>query len=433
MTTDTPCSPLSADECIELRDLLFAHKLTVPDGMGGSTSSPMYRYLIVRPGDLFGHKAEGTVIVAASPPVWDRAGLASSNTSIRAQVWEHISESRFADRKLSVVFRDHLQLGWPYEWSLTAKDSIDNMPVLLLVENPDGAVRGALMRESHMDQTVVRLANEAAEPEEVEALIAQMRALPLDARYSSWFKESNLEGRSLEEVIAATPETDAGQKMVVIYRGNEWLHDHWNNPNKGHNFPLELRSIADFHGTRVSLAKKQTRPGLDEVLANQTVAGDYDVLHRAVQLICSPLNDPDRNHQAHGTFESNPAVKAMADWWNAAAPAEHREAAYCRFYTWDEENFTFYAMDPEEPAQDADVMAGAPSFALFRREGSPTVAAVFFRGRAHNVEDGGTWTFYANGEQAWDIGLEPKDVDEAYYCAIGLKYLADQIPLPQAA
>lgn len=432
---DTVSHPLTADQCIQLRDQLFANKLDLPQEDGSSVPVGMYRYLIVIPrgvDPIDGTDVDAEVVVSISGGLWERCGREVSHNSVRRQVSEHIEATAFAKRRIEVSFHDHLNGTWRYPWSETAKDSSNNMPLLLLLEGADGRFQGVLMRETHMGQTDVLVANEAPEPDDALALVDRLRALPLDAAYGGWFKERNLDVGTLDEVLAATPETEAGQKMVVLYRNAEWVRDIWNRPKDGIEEVLDFRSIADFHGTRVSEAKKQTRAGLDVARANQTFPGDYDLLRRSTELIRSAFCDPDGRFQQHGLFEDNAAVKLLAAWWNSAAPEAHRHAAFCRLYVWDADNRMFDAMDPEEPALDAAQLEGSPSFTMFERDGLPTVAAVFFRGRAANVEEnGGTLTFYADGEQACDIGVGANDVDEARYSAIGLKRLSALMPRPE--
>lgn len=69
----------------------------------------------------------------------------------------------------------------------------------------------------------------------------------------------------------------------------------------------------------------------------------------------------------------------------------------------------------------ADALASSAAYAIFEREGRPAIAAQFYRGREFNQErDGGTIVFSANGEEAYDLGLDAASMDEAYYSTKGL-------------
>ena len=407
---------MNQDQCNELRDLLFAAKFP-----SYPAESP-FRYLAVVPGEA----VNAVVHYAYAPPVWDRAGFHEEPARFLSSL---LSTTPF--REMSIEFQQHeyLRDGWPLPWGLTAKESVDNFPLLALVERDDGSVTGALLRNPHMANLTATIAELWCEPDEVETLIAELRAIEPDgmcfvreledgAMSCSAYKECNIDAVSVADAVASTPETSSGQKEVLLYREKEWLSALWNNPASGtvSAGELNLRSVADFHGTRVSAAKSASRPGLDVARSTQTLAGDYAVLEAALLLADEPVGTEN--------FEDYFAVKMLAAWWNMAAPEDSREAAFCRAYHWVPEGNIFIACDPEEPALQADQLEGSPSYALFEQEGRPTVALQFYRGRAFNTEDQwGTVTHYANGDDAASIGLDLDEVDEAYYSVSGLQAL----------
>ncbi|MFT3960963.1 hypothetical protein [Propionivibrio sp.] len=312
--------------------------------------------------------------------------------------------------------------GWPVAWDITAKESFDNFPTLVLSETEDGKVAGVLMRNPHHSNVDARLANAYAEPHEVEVLIKELTGLAPDKRFMGWYKDCNITADSIDAAIALTPESDAGQKHVLVYREMEWLSGLWNNPAKPHAYPMELSSVADFHGTRVSVAKRRSRGDLEVAQAKQTIPGDYDVLDQALALLSS--SDGGTNSD----YEAVPAIKVLCDWWNTHAPESMRPAALFRVYIWKPNRRTFVAADPEEPALQAEVLAKIPAYAIFQRSGRPTIALNFYRGRLFNKEDTcGTLTYYANGQEAWQIDQDLAQVDEAYYSLKGMRALNSQI------
>lgn len=302
-------------------------------------------------------------------------------------------------------------------------------PELVLRELPDGCVTGVAMREMRSSFHVT-FAGNFVEPEEVERGIQILRTLDQNEAYGSWKKELDVDAASLDDAIASSPESSVGQKFVFLYRGNEWLWGIWNNPDHPKRSGalkdlagVDLRSVADFHGTRVSVAKRGQRPGLDTVRANQTVAGPYQELEVAIDLLeQSHLRSRDKQD-----YEAHPAVRYLCDWWNRNAPEGSREAGVVRLYVWNETDRIFNACDPEEPAAQADQLDSWPSYALFEHPGMPTVVACFYRGRSFNKDDGTGYTtiFAADGSEASSIGLEVAEVDEAYYSLIGLENLAE--------
>ncbi|CAB3754232.1 hypothetical protein [Paraburkholderia humisilvae] len=302
-------------------------------------------------------------------------------------------------------------------------------PELVLRELPDGRVTGVAVREMR-SSFHVSFAGKFVEPEEAASGIDSLRRLDRNDTYGSWKKESDIDAGSLDEAIALSPESSVGQKFVFVYRVNEWMWGIWNNPDHPkrsealkHLAGLELRSVADFHGTRVSAAKRAQRPGLDNVRANKTLTGSYQALEISIDLLeQSHLRARDKQD-----YEAHPAVRHLCDWWNRHAPEGSREASVVRLYVWNETDRIFNACDPEEPAAQADQMDAWPSCALFEHPGMPTVLACFYRGRRFNKDDGTGYTtvFAADGSKVTSVGLDVAEVDEAYYSLIGLERLAE--------
>jgi len=311
----------------------------------------------------------------------------------------------------------------------SGQDEFPGIPELVLHESSDGSVTGVAVREMRSSYHAT-FAGKFAEPLEVEEGIAVLRRLAANDKYGSWKKELDVDATSLEEAIESSPESPSGQKFVLLYRGNEWLWGIWNRPNHPNRSEalkdmagVDLRSVADFHGTRVSAAKRAARPGLDAVRANQTVAGPYQVLEGAIDLLGeSRLRSANKKQD----YEAHPAVRHLCAWWNGRAPEGSREAGLVRLYVWNEKDRIFNACDPEEPAALANQMEGVRSYALFEYPGMPTVLASFFRGRRFNEDDGegGTRILAADGSASNWVGLDIAEVDEAYYSLLCLEQLA---------
>jgi hypothetical protein len=307
-------------------------------------------------------------------------------------------------------------------------EPLSGHPELVLRELPDGRVTGVVMREMR-SSFHVNFAGEFVEPDEVERGIEVLRRLGRNDTYGTWKKESDIDAASLDEALVSSPESAAGQTFVFLYRGNEWIWGIWNNPDHpkrssalNHLTGLQLHSVADFHGIRVSTAKRAERPVLDTVRAHKTVAGPYQVLTVAIELLeRSQLRARDKQD-----YEAHPAVCHLCDWWNRVAPEGSREAGFARLYVWSEATRIFNACDPEEPAVRADQVDTWTSYALFEHPGLPPVLASFFRGRRFNKEDdhGFTTIFAADGSEGSSIGLDVSEVDEAYYSLLGLESLA---------
>lgn len=403
-------------QCLELRNLII--ECTFPANEHGYAAN-RFRYVAVVPGGDGTQDADvdATVLYHYLPAVWERAG---AKEQAEAFIKELVSQSQFHAKAIRLVNRTGT---WDAPWSITAVSPGDDMPVLILLEKADGTVEGVLMREVGHYGSHSMLANAYPEPEQAQAVLSQLAVLEPFAPFMRWYKESNISAVSLDAACAQTPESAGGQKEVIVYRGDEWLFGIWNNPDKRATWAtwpqpaMSLSSIADFHGSRVSKSKLAKRPGLDGVKGAQTVQGDCKVLEQALALAKSV----DIEGVKFGEFEAHPGVKALCDWWNTSAPEHLRSAGCFRIYAWDDAKKIFHAGDPEEPAMQADALPSGGSYSLFERDGGPVIAVQFYRGRAFNkARSGGTIVFCPNGEEAYDVGIDPARLDEAYYSAQGL-------------
>lgn len=405
---------MNQTQCNELRDLLFAARF--PSGY----KEAVFRYLTVELGGIANEDAAATIHYAYAPPVWERAGETSDAESF---LMDRIAETPYLNERIALKYHDYLRDGWPMAWEHTAKASTNDFPLLVLRELADGKVTGVLMRNSHTGRTAEKVADAYVEHDEVTHILGELRYMPRNNRYFSWYKDSNIDAPSLEAAIAATPETDAQQKEILLYRGDEWLYGIWNNPEKKRfTEDLRLSSVADFHGTRVSAAKRKTRTGIEAVTQCQTIPGDTAVLLEALDLL-----QPNDLKTYSMNYEEAPAIKRLCAWWNAHAPEAMRHAAFCRAYIWSESESIFLPGDPEEPALQSTILAEEGSYAMFKHRGWPVVVLQFYRGQEFNKDTGGgTQTYLANNKEGMDIGLDIDEVDEAYYSLLGLQAVQDE-------
>ena len=401
---------LTEVERLDLRYQLFAKRFQA------GHKEQIFELLAVVPGEKDG--AEAVVHYSFAPPVWERSACATDHHVYVAQL---IGSTSYKGRAIACVHHDYLCDEWPIDWNATAKHPSRDFPTLVVREYADGSVKGVLMRQAR-SYTYVGFRADYVEPEEVETALKMLGALAPRQKYCGWFKDSDIAAESLEAAISMTAESPGGQKFVVLYRDIEWFSGIWNNPTKdallGGTF--SLTSVADFHGTRVSRAKRASRPGLVEVRKNMAISGSYSALRAALNL----LTDTVPWSKIKQDYEANGAVKSLCDWWNANAPEEMRFAGAFRVYRWNPGDMTFVAGDPEEPAMQANVAGNLRSFAIFEEVGQHTVLVWFLRGRAFNAEEsGGTVIFSANGVPAYDLAQSLEETDEAYYSLVGLEEL----------
>ncbi len=398
--------PLMQDtQCLEIRDWLFNQH----DRVTGTTR--LFRYVAVVPNDSDGNNA--TVHYALARPVPITGTFAAEPDDI---VRELLAQSPFRLAELQLAEHDVLKDSWPVKWRLTAKDSYSNWPVLVLYEREDKSVYGVVMRSPQLESNAMRFASLYCDPEEVGLILDLLMLMQPDDAFLGWFKESEIAAGDLEEALKATPQTDSGQKFVLLYRVDEWLSGIWN-ADRPAGERINLTSLADFHGLPVSLMKKRRRADLEQACDNQTIKGDYDALVRALAAAGGEMPG------AGSDCEGDPAVRILCDWWNGTAPNGMRHAGALRIYVWSDERRVFLPGDPEEPGLSAEVLATQPSYALFQEPGKPTVAVVFLRGREHNaaLPNGSTQILFANGNPCCVIALPKTAVDEAFHSAQGLR------------
>lgn len=417
---------LNTVDCQTLRDMLFAMRF--------DTEESVFELLAVVPGGV--DSTDATIHYAYCEAVWERAGRTTDPDAVFQQwelgrsndpndyVAELIARTPFAASALAIQCHFIVEQRWPIDWSVTANRHV---PEVVLVERSDGSVTGAVMRET-LCNTHVHFAGCYVEPTEVNAGIAFLRDLGPAAGLYDWVKECNIDAPSLENALSNSPESVTGHKFVLVYRENEWFWGIWSNPTRCGVLTdsLRLASVSDFHGSRASHAKRESRLGLERV-RETAVTGGYATLNSALRLIRTRAVPDSRIHH---DYEANSAVKSLCDWWNTVAPAGMREAAAFRVYTWRPNDRSFIAGDPEEPALQVVDTVDYKGHALFETEGEPVVMVWFLRGRRFNTyENGGTMVYCSDGEEAYDVGGDPTDVDEAYYSLVGLERLASDVEL----
>lgn len=411
----------------ELRDILFSCKFKMSHN-NVEYSENVFEFLSVEPDE---NDPELTVIhYAFAKPVWDRANCKKDPDGF---IEEILDETPFKNFKISLEYHNYLAHGWHRPWELTAKSDSRSFPVIVVYEKDDGSVTGALMSDSRGgERTSVETADLYPEPEDALNIITFLRSLDVNTKYSCWYKNFNIDAKSLQEAIKSTPQTQAGQKGILVYKESdgEWFDCLWNQLRDDENEEeylkkggLQTYSIADREGVAVSKKKLEKRKGIDTVIKNQTIEGDYDVFIRSLVLMKGSGVEWGK------CYEKHPAVTNLCDWWNKNAPEPMRFAGVFRVYAWDEENKIFIAGDNEEPSLKAEDMASQKCMSVFQREGQTTFAAIFFRGKKFNKAGGrfGTQTFRADGSDGWDVGLRLHEVDESLYTAVGLQSLFDWI------
>ena len=399
-------------ELNEIRDALFGLRLP------GQTSQRKFRFLAVTSET----DTEIQVHFSYSPSAWSRAGLQLDPVAALKEAFLKIDT-----RGANVEFIEHdvTKEGWPVPWGLTAKSTLDNLPYVLLYENDDGSVYGTLMRDPHISDAVVHIANKFAEPHEAKALVDQIRTIDKDAEFFSLYVDKNINASALEEVLDVLPQESGAGTYMLVYRKDEWFFAIVNKQDvEKRGAYIRLNSVADVHGTKLSKTRAEKLGSLELFLSKTPLRGDYQVLLDAVSVMEPYINIP------MGYCESRPSVKNITNWYGAINPSRLKADLF-RVYIWDEENNLFAPADPEEPLITVAQMATPPIVtcsAVFQKEGLPTIALVFYKGREHNkTSNGVTQTFFANGEPAWEIGLENEAVDEAYYSLMGIHKIADAI------
>lgn len=395
----------------EIRDYLFTAAFD-----HATHKESAFRCLAVLPSRTDG--AAPCIHFAYAKPVWDRASVPHEPEKLIRRM---LSERGLHEEQFATQYHEYLGGRWPLPWTLTATDSVNAMPTLVLCEKADGSVTGVLMRETHSrGSSAARLANDAPEYADALGWIEAYRGKTKGHIFYGWWKDADIDAGSLQEAIATTPTTDAGQKAVVLYRGHEWLSGHWNADSPvsfGEAGEHALSSVAEFHGTRVSKATLEQRETLEVARHGTQIVGEWELLHRAMSSLAPGAR--------YATSELHPAVRLVCAWWNTKAAEGSQCAGSFRLYVWQDSNRGFLPCDCDEPMMTAKTLSDNPSYALFEEAGMPTVAAIFFRGAKHHVgqPDGSTMVHYANGDAAMEIGLDKSQVDDAFYSVLGLERL----------
>lgn len=412
-----------SEACLALRDALFEHRLPGNPDPGWRAFRFVY-VECVQDGKLAVHVNDGRNL-------WERHGIESPESF----VWEAVQAAMPAGWEATTLHRHPTDREWPCPWEGTAKDEygIDAFPTLVLLEAEDGTCEGVLVRDPHTHHNAeARTVDAHPEPEDARALVARLRDLPPGARLEfGWYKEGNVERAPLDAILAAVPTTAAGQASCLLYRttASEWLSGLWHRPGANTLVQgLNLASVADFHGSRVSAAKRASRPGMEGVRAVTALRSDWGPLLRAVD----GIGDGKLCWHGPGYFERNPAVLGLCTWWNTHAPEAVRSAAAFRLYVWSDTERQFHAGDPEEPALKGTAFSGAQGaecLALFEQEGLPSVVAVFARGHADQVitASGGVQIVQVNGQAGYTNYCSSNDLDESYYGAVGLQSLREAV------
>lgn len=406
---------MDQNRCDELRDLLFSQKFEYPEK---GFSENRFRFMAVLPDQTGMHDA--TVHFSFDSPVWERAGVPSDVFDVVEHVQNSILGSDLSSRPVGIVHHHHLRDGWPLPWAITARADRHNFPVIVALENSDLSISGAVMRNPRFANSEYRIADGYAELPEVYALIDRLRYADKNALVEGLYKEAAIDAPRLEDAITQAPKSRNGQLMVILYREEEWLSGIWNPPSMGLDVPLTLGRISAHLNCRASAAKLAERPVLEIARNGQTVPGDYELLLKVAAQVQADASRRD------GIYELNPGVIHLCDWWNRVAPDVHQSASVFSLYHWEENNKVFVpCYDNGLPPMTAEQIAKVPSYSLFELPGRPTFAAVFYRGKKFNKECSlGTEVFFADGQLAFEIGLRPVEVDEAYNSVCGLETLA---------
>jgi hypothetical protein len=410
---------MNPEDLLKLRDYLFEK------AVGPVRPLPLFQLLAVTRTTEPGFDA--VIHFAGSSPRWRLAGLTGDPVSLLCDL---IAQTDYKD--LALAFEHHdLRQGWPVDWPETRVEPGFAFPTLVLRDVADGKVQGlAIKNLRHGGNLEGVLAAQFFEPTDASAIVARLMKLPVTGKLeklwtAQFVKEANVGPCSLTDVLASASQSPGGQTVVLLYRQGEWLSGVWSNPEKVEwsSGELQLTSVADFHGTPVSELKRKSRSGLDALRSRKTLEGDYAVLASAASWYVTDA-------EIVGT-ETHPGVAELCAWWNSLAPEMLRSAGFFRAYIWDDKNKIFEACDPQEPAGLAPQFEQS-HFALFEAPGKPTVLVEFFRGSIYNKRDGGIGTaiFQVDGNEAYTVGEDLADADEALFSVHSLKRLNKALTAP---
>jgi hypothetical protein len=255
------------------------------------------------------------------------------------------------------------------------------------------------------------------EPDEVRASLA--RPAVFGAALWGGTVVCRVASSDLVHVAKSTPVDEEGECCVLMYESDEWYFARANFADDSHPWRRpHVTPLIESHLGPVSQLKQQRLAALKVVMENATMRAPAQVLEHAVW--------NRRNTFPFGYNELSEGVKAIADWWNAHAPENMRQAAYALLYRYDKLTGNFVALgDSDEPPMSAELMAQQPCMALFEPCDGHLYSGLFMRGRAHDVyRDGGTSVFFADGTFHWEVGTSPNDVDDALYAHRALSELS---------
>lgn len=318
---------------------------------------------------------------------------------------------------------------WPAPWNLTAHPSDRSAHSLLLMENPDGAVQGVALY-SPLANFYDRIARTIYEPEDVQALFDFVRHLAPETPFFGGFKSHDVAASSLGVAIDGVVRGDRFPSLLFVYRNNEWFFGISNEQ-------APLQPLASLYGWRTTASVTSSRPALDVARSRQTMAGDPDVLRRAIAVAAQSKGDLLSDVPAEGSAIN----RILCDWWNIHAPEADRHAGFFKLYFWDDANRWFHPGDDEEPARAASTFEH--SYAVFDAcDGIPSATIIVFFQHLPLIPDGTHWLAfrYANGTAAYEVGMTHaeahaagRDFDEASRGVVAITQLIDSSVEPAAA
>lgn len=400
---------MKKQELQDFQEFLFNKKL--PENSYG-TQENFFRLL-----HLSNDNEAITINYSLSPGAWERSGRGT--TFGNEYIQEIINESQF--KNLKCKFNQVFYKTWHFPWDLTSKESINNFPLLILIEKDNDSVDGVLMRNTHNQQIEKNIAEKYFEKSDVLNLIDELKDLPKNENFLSIYKDKNISANSLEETYPIIDYSEGQQAQILIYQNNEWLFGTVEKDNAQY-VNGNFFKVSDFYGLPASKQIINMREDIDSVVVNQTIPGDEEVIYKAIHQL-NAIN------QIPGiTPEDFPPFKTIWQWWNDNAPKNMKDARLFHIYIWNPENRLFIAGNDFEPANKPENISKIPTYSLFTLKNKLTVVIAFFKGEEHFKQIGNSvQTFYADGSEAWEIGGSINELNETYYCLSGLQKIADKI------
>ena len=401
----------------------------VDEGIQVAGFLPLHRYRHVYVTPVDGKKAPGgaglvSVVIGYCAEAYNYAQLGSSSEDVVHATRTLLQRWGYGPELCVTTTSDAT-------WDRPANLSRETPQGMLLVarELEDGRIEGALLYGKYVSHNERAFVDAYVEPEDAERIVQTLRALPSGAKEETFHKLRNIDAMNWEDAWALIPPSQPGQRFVRVYRDNEWMGGMRSSRLEGEPY-ISWVSHADYYGSKPSRAKLAQRAGLEFVRANATLTGDYAMLLDAQALQAAQ----DANEEPRGwgyqsnkalNMEQQPALRRLCDWWNACAPERLREAGVFRLYRFLPETKQFQSGDSCEPVLTAQALCKDVPYALFEKEGEPTVVAVFERGFAHNREvDGWSEVYYVDGKKAFGIGCRLEEVNEAWISVASLRAMS---------